>query len=112
MTDLLDPNVKQGSPSGVPEQKQIPNAIAVMVIGIIAIAGCGLYGVPGLVCGIIALTMHRKVKAIHDSDPLTYARSYRFARAGYICAIIGTCLSAAFILFIIFGLLFATAYSF
>ena len=53
--------------------------------------------------------MHRKVKSIHDSDPVTYARSYRFARAGYICGIIGTCLSAAFLVFSIIFLFYTVA---
>ena len=101
MNDSLDPNARQVSPSGVQQQKQIPRSIAVMVLGIVSIAACAIYGLPGLVCGIIALIMHRKVKAIHDSDPVSYARSYRFARAGYICGIIGTCLSAAFFVFLI-----------
>lgn len=112
MTELLDPNVRQATPSGGPGQKQIPNAISVMVLGIISIVGCGFYGIPGLVCGIIALALHRKVKAIHDSDPAAYARSYRFARAGYICGIVGTCLSATFMLFLILGILFAATYRF
>ena len=41
-------------------QRPLPNATAVLVLGIIAIVGCFCDGIPGLVCGIIALVLAGK----------------------------------------------------
>lgn len=78
--------------------KVLPNASSTLVLGIISLATMCMYGVPGLVCGIIALSLHRKDKMIYLSDPQGYAQSYKNAHAGYVCAIIGVCLSGLFVL--------------
>ena len=111
--DLLDPGVTNtNSNSAGVAQKTIPNANAVLVLGIISIVGCILYGIPGLVCGIIALVLHKKVKATYLTNKPMYETSYKNAQAGYICAIIGTILSALFFLYFIFVIvIFATAAS-
>jgi hypothetical protein len=112
--DLLDPGVTNtNNNSGFTgAQKTIPNANAVLVLGIISIVGCILYGIPGLVCGIIALVLHKKVKATYLTNKPMYETSYKNAQAGYICAIIGTILSALFFLYFIFVIvIFATAAS-
>lgn len=101
--DLLDPGVTQSNNAGyVGQQKTIPNANAVLVLGIISIVGCILYGIPGLVCGIIALALFKKVKMTYLSNKPMYENSYRNANAGYICAIIGTIISAIYFLIFIF----------
>lgn len=84
---------------------EIKNAISVLILGIISIVGCFTYGIPGLVCGIIALSMHSKVKSVYLTNPNHYANSYKKAKAGYICAIIGTILSTLFILFFVFAII-------
>lgn len=90
--------------SGLP--KTLPNATATLVLGIVSIATCWLYGVPGVVCGIIALVLAKKDKAIYDSDPSAYANSYKNSQAGKICGLIGLILSGLFMLYIIFALIF------
>lgn len=101
--DLLDPGVTHSNNAGyVGPQKSIPNANAILVLGIISIVGCFLYGLPGLVCGIIALAMFKKVKATYLSNKPMYETSFKNANAGYICAIIGTIISALYFLFWIF----------
>ncbi len=103
LDDLLDPGVKQtntnntGGGTGV-----LKNANGILALGIISIAVCWLYAIPGLVCGIIALALFKGTKAQYLSDPAKYEASYKNAKAGYICAIIGTSLSALYFLFIIF----------
>lgn len=111
LDDLLDPGATQTNDnSGFGgQQKSIPNANAVLVLGIISIVGCFLYGIPGLVCGIIALVMFKKVKATYLSNKPMYETSYKNANAGYICAIIGTILSALYFLFFIIILLTAAS---
>lgn len=113
LDDLLDPGINEGNnnnnPAGYVHQQPIPNAVTVLVLGIISIVGCFLYGVPGLICGIIALSIHGKVKKIHATDPAKYRQSFNIAKAGFICAVIGTSLSALY--FLIFVLIIIGAIS-
>jgi hypothetical protein len=75
----------------------LPNATAVLVLGIISIVGCLFYAIPGLVCGIISLALHKRNVAAYRANPEKYEVSFRTAKAGYICAIIGTSLSGLYI---------------
>ena len=95
MEDLLDTgrNANNSTPG------TLPNATAVLVLGIISIVGCILYGVPGLICGIITLVLHKKDKALYLSNPEKYEDSYKTSRAGYVCGVVGTSLSALFFAF-------------
>lgn len=106
LDDLLDPGVKNNEQgySGSGDGK-LPNAVATLVLGIISIVGCVLYGIPGLICGIIALAIHSKDKKIYKSDKQHYANSFKTAQAGFICAIIGTSLSAIYLIIVLFAVL-------
>ena len=78
-----------------PAVQAVPYSTSVLVLGIIAIVGCFCWGIPGLVCGIIALTQATKGKAAYALNPAIYtAASLKNLNAGRICAIIGVCLSA------------------
>lgn len=84
------------------QQIPLPNATAVLVLGIISIVGCICYGVPGLICGIIALVMAGKAKKLLSDNPTMYLESsVKNMNAGRICAIIGTILSALYFLFFV-----------
>ena len=90
--------------------KSLPNATAVLVLGILSIVMCWTYGVVGLILGIIALVLHKKDKAMYNSNPNGYEASFKNSQAGNVCAIIGVSLSALFFVYIIFIVgLFATA---
>ena len=108
MDDLLD-----GSNSNNTMPEPVPNVTAVLVLGIISIVGCFLYGIPGLICGIISLSLHRKDKSVYLSNPEKYDASFRTSKAGFICGIIGVVLSALYIivlLFVVAGLMSAPNY--
>lgn len=94
--DLLDPGTRQGG-----NMKNLPNATATLVLGIISIVGCFLYGIPGIVCGIIAIVLYKKDKTLYDSNPAMYEMSYKNSKAGYVCGIIGLILSILFFLALI-----------
>jgi hypothetical protein len=80
----------------------LPNATAVLVLGIISIALCWCYGVISLTCGIVALVLANKSLAIYKTNPATFSiASYKNLKAGRICAIIGLILGGLYILFII-----------
>ena len=106
--DLLDPVSSGNGPHGY-YSKPLPNATATLVLGICSIVGCLFYGVPGLICEIIALVLHQKDKRMHATDPAGYAASFKNAKAGYICAVIGTSLSALY--FITVLIIFIAAFS-
>lgn len=108
LDDLLDPGVKVGvSNYSGGGDGTLPNAAATLVLGILSIVGCVLYGIPGLICGIIALSLYSKDKKMYKSDENHYANSYKTAQAGFVCAIIGTSLSSIYVLFFGFVLIAA-----
>jgi hypothetical protein len=82
--------------------KQLPNATGVLVLGILSIVMCFLYGIIGIILGIIALVLHKKDKELYASNPIAYEASFKNSNAGKVCAIIGLSLSALYLLFILF----------
>ena len=95
----LDEFEISGSPAAV------PNATAVLVLGILSIITCVFYGFIGLILGIIAVSMHSKDKALYQSNKVKYAQSFKNSRAGYVCGIIGLSLSALYILIVILAII-------
>lgn len=76
-------------------QQSLPNATAVLVLGILSIVVC-------FITGIIALVMSKKDMALYAANPGAYTEaSYRNLKAGRICAIIGIVLQCLGILFYI-----------
>jgi hypothetical protein len=83
-------------------KRDLPNATAVLVLGIVSIVGCMCYGLIGAICGIIALVLNSKDKKLLLADPDGYTESsVKNLNAGRICAIIGLCLSALYLAFLI-----------
>lgn len=79
---------------------QLPNATAVLVLGILSIVVC-------FICGIIALVISNKDMAAYRANPELYsASSYNNIKAGRICAIVGIVLQliviTVYVLFIAF----------
>lgn len=93
--DLLDPTFS--NPNYANSNGVLPNATATLVLGICSIVGCFLYGIPGLICGIIAIVLNVKDKKVYDTNPPFYAGSWKNAKAGKVCAVIGLSLSAVYI---------------
>ena len=46
------------------DQQKLPNATAVLVLGILSIVTCCCYGIPGIVAGIIGLVLYKKDNAL------------------------------------------------
>ncbi len=90
-------------------QQPLPNSAGVLVLGILSIVFCWLYGIPGLILGIIGLVMSNNAKKAYMANPQLYSQSsYNNMKAGRICAIIGTILSSLwFVYFIVLILFFA-----
>ena len=85
-----------------PFKVEIPNATAVLVLGILSIVFCWCIGIPGLAMGIIALVLASNCEKLYFENPTLYTEnSYKNLNAGKICAIIGTVLSGLYILLFI-----------
>ena len=102
LNDLLDPSVNNKNQGSV-GSGDIPNSVAVLVLGICSIVGCIFWGIPGVVCGIISLSLFKNVKSVYLSNPSYYQNSYKNAQAGMICGIIGVSLSGLFVLILLLG---------
>lgn len=88
-------------------QVALPNSAAVLVLGIISIALCWLYGIVALVCGIVAIALSGKPLQMYKENPSAYTlSSYNNMKAGRVCAIIGICLAGLVVLSVIIGLVF------
>lgn len=92
---------------------EVPNATAVLILGIFSIVSCVCYGLPGLVLGIVALVLAKPAKALYFSKPSAYTKSsYDNLNAGYICALIGTVMSGIIVLiFLVYLIVIVTVFS-
>jgi hypothetical protein len=77
-------------------QRALPNATAVLVLGILSIVLC-------FICGIVALVLASGDKKLYDASPESYTSgSYDLVKAGRICSIIGLCLWGVVLIIYIF----------
>jgi hypothetical protein len=99
--DVNNLGQQQYGQQGWMPQKNLPNAIAVLILGICSIfPGCFCFGVVGIACGIVALVLSKKDMALYSANPNIYSiSSYNNLKAGRICAIIGLCVSAMILIF-------------
>lgn len=89
---------------GMPTQTS-GKAITSMVLGIVSLVTCFMYGVPGIVCGIIAVVFARKAEVaiqLGEAPPT----SQGMAKAGRICGWIGIALGILYLLFIVVYFIF------
>lgn len=83
-----NPGWQQQTPFGM--QRELPNATATLVLGIISIIGAFCYGFVGIVCGVIGLILGNKAVKEYEANPSAFTgNSYNNAKAGRICSIIG-----------------------
>jgi hypothetical protein len=83
------------------EKNKLPNATAVLVLGILSIITCCCYGIVGLALGIVALVLAAKDMKLYLENPELYS-NYGNLNIGRILAIIGICLSTIFLIFMIY----------
>ncbi len=101
----MEPSYPQQQDLFAGEQRALPNATAVLVLGILSIVFC-------FICGIIALILSGTDRRLYHQQPHLYtAASYELLRAGRICSIIGVCISGAVFLFFIIIFAFSISLS-
>ena len=79
--------------------QKLPNATAVLVLGILSIVTCCCYGL-GLILGIIAMVLAKKDVALYNISPQAYT-NYSNLKTGRILAIIGIVLSVIYLIYIV-----------
>lgn len=84
-------------------ENKLPNATAVLVLGILSILTCICYGVFGLIFGVVALVLARKDMNL-DKNTTEVFTNYQTLNIGRILAIIGIVLSVVFIVFIVWAI--------
>jgi len=89
------------------ESQKLPNATAVLIMGILSLLGCCFY-FSGLVFGIIGLVLAKKDLQMYRAQPDAYS-NYQSLNVGRILSIIGVVINALFILaFLAFIVKFGT----
>lgn len=83
------------------QQRPLPNATIVLVLGILSIVACCFYGL-GIILGIVAIVLAAKDKRLYAAETEAYTiSSFKNLNAGRVCAIIGLILSALYLILII-----------
>ena len=79
-------------------QTVIPKSIGCMILGISSIPGAFVFGIGGIICGILALFFYKKGKNAYDTNPEIYKQSaLSFLKTGKITGIIGLILSVCYL---------------
>lgn len=91
-----------------PEARPLRNHTAALVLGICSIVpGVCLYGIVGVILGIIALVITKEEWKAVRANKLAYNQSQvSTLQAGRICAIIGLSLSGLYVLIVLVWLIF------
>jgi hypothetical protein len=102
--DAFD-NFGSGNSNNAP-QETAPNAVAVLVLGILSILGLFCYGVVGLVLAIIALALAIEPTRKYRMEPGRYTdSSINQVKAGKICSWVTVGIIGVFVLILLmFGL--------
>ncbi|MFN9112055.1 MAG: CCC motif membrane protein [Bacteroidota bacterium] len=79
------------------EKRKLPNATAILILGILSILTCCCWGVIGLTLGIVALILAKKDLALYNENPEIY-EGYSNINTGRILAIIGIVLSSIYLI--------------
>lgn len=86
----------------IQDKQQLPNATAILVLGILSLVFCWCYGIIGLVLGILAVVLSITPQKVYSENPDAYTEvSYKNLNAGKICGIIGIVISAFILLVLV-----------
>lgn len=81
------------------EERKLPNANIILILGILSIVTCCCYGIFGIIIGVVALVLYKQDKALYDENPSLYT-NYNNLNTGRILAIIGIVLSILLIIYL------------
>jgi hypothetical protein len=86
------------------EKQKLPNATAVLILGILSILTCCCYGILGIIMAVIALVLAKKDTQLYMANPELYS-NYTNIKTGKVLAYIGLVLSILYLLLVIWMLL-------
>lgn len=105
----MDNVVQDELPKPVQEKEPIPNAKVALILGVLSIAFCWWYGIPGLIMGIIALVLSNAAKKMYLFSPEVYSdASFKKVSLARVCAIAGIVLNGIFFLLLIIRIILGT----
>lgn len=85
----------------------LPNASAVLTLGILSIVLCWCHGVIGIIMAVIALVLANRDLALYNANPGKYAQnSYSNVKTGRTVAIVGLVLAGLFLFILIISFIF------
>jgi len=82
------------------ENQKLPNATAVLVLGILSILTCCCYGIVGLALGIVGLVLANKDMKLYREAPEKFI-NFKNLNIGRILSIIGVVLNALTLIYFI-----------
>lgn len=87
------------------ENQKLPNATAVLILGILSIITCCCYGIFSVILGTIGVVLANKDSKIYAENPTLYT-NYNNLKIGKILSIIGIVLGVIYLAYVI--ILFST----
>ena len=82
------------------ENQKLPNATAVLILGIFSILTCCCYGIFSIILGIVGLVLANKDAKLYDQNPTLY-ENYNNLKIGKVLNIIGLVIGALFLIAVI-----------
>ncbi len=86
------------------DKQKLPNAQAVLILGILSVITCCCYGVVGIILGIVALVMAKKDMQTYNAAPELYS-NYSQLNVGRVLAIIGITISTIYLAIVLYLLI-------
>ena len=81
-------------------KQKLPNATAVMVLGVLSIITCCCYGVLGILLGGVGMYLAKKDTTLYNTNPSVYT-NFNNIKTGKILCIIGIVLSVLYLIYMI-----------
>lgn len=82
------------------ENQKLPNATAVLILGIFSILTCCCYGIFSIILGVVALVLANKDTKLYAENPSIY-NNYNNIKIGKILSIIGITLGVIYLIYVI-----------
>ncbi len=83
-------------------KRDLPNATLVLILGVLSLIFCWVFGFLGLILGIVTLVLASEQRRLYQQAPGEYTEySLKNVNMGRVFAIISICIAAAVVLFVL-----------
>jgi uncharacterized membrane protein len=98
----------ENQPASKENLKVAPKSVAAMILGICSVGSFFIYGIPGIVCGILALVFSAQARRAYNQNPSIYTEgSDKMIKTGFVTGLIGLILSVLFLIGVVVLIAFA-----